>query len=293
MRTSERVTSGRVSKAVLVTGCSSGIGRAVAGRLATDGWTVYASARRPETIADLAALGCRILQLDVCHPDAARKAVETVERAEGAIGVLVNNAGYGLEGAIEEIPIDDARLELETNLLGPARLIQLVLPGMRGQRWGRVVNVSSVGGRLTVPGGAYYHASKHALEALSDALRFEVRGFGIEVIVVEPGAVRTLWVDKAAVEMESRLDPAGPYAAFDAAVARRLRSAHQGILKLAATSPEAVARAVERAISARRPRTRYVVPRAAELFTGSRRVLPDRAWDALMRRTLPTPGSPG
>ena len=288
MRTSERV-----SKAVLVTGCSSGIGRAVALCLAGHGWTVYASARRPETISELAAHGCRLLQLDVCDPDGARQAVETVEEIEGAVGVLVNNAGYGLEGAVEEVPIEDARTELETNFLGAARLTQLVLPGMRRQGWGRIVNMSSVGGRLTIPGGAYYHASKHALEALSDVLRFEVRGFGIDVIVIEPGAVRTRWVDKATVAMDSRSDPAGPYAAFDAAVARRLRGAHEGVLKLAARSPDAVARTVERAISARRPRTRYVVPRAAQLFTGSRRVLPDCAWDALMRRLFPTPGSPG
>jgi NAD(P)-dependent dehydrogenase (short-subunit alcohol dehydrogenase family) len=285
MRTSERV-----SNAVLVTGCSSGIGRAVARRLADHGWTVYASARRPETISQLAAHGCRLLQLDVCDPDSARHAVEAVEEAEGAVGVLVNNAGYGLEGAVEEISIDEARVELETNFLGPARLIRLVLPGMRRQGRGRIVNMSSVGGRLTVPGGAYYHASKHALEALSDVLRFEVRGFGIDVIVIEPGAVRTRWVDKASIGMASRADPAGPYAAFDDAVARRLRGAHEGVLRLAAKSPEAVARVVERAISARRPRTRYVVPRAAQLFTGSRRVLPDHVWDAFMRRLFPTPG---
>jgi NAD(P)-dependent dehydrogenase (short-subunit alcohol dehydrogenase family) len=287
MRTSERV-----SDAVLVTGCSSGIGRAVARRLADHGWTVYASARRPETISELAVHGCRLLQLDVCDADAARQAVEAVEEAEGAVGVLVNNAGYGLEGAVEEIPIDEARVELETNFLGPARLTQLVLPGMRHQGRGRIVNMSSVGGRLTIPGGAYYHASKHALEALSDVLRFEARGFGIDVIVIEPGAVRTRWVDKAAVAMESRSDPAGPYAAFDNAVARQLREAHEGVLKLFARSPEAVARVVERAISARRPRTRYVVPRAAQLFTGFRRVLPDRVWDAFLRQLFPTPGSP-
>lgn len=281
-----------MSNAVLVTGCSSGIGRSVARRLAGHGWTVYATARRPETISELAAHGCRLLQLDVCDPESARRAIEAVEEKEGAVGVLVNNAGYGLEGAVEEIPIDEARVELETNFVGPARLIQLVLPGMRRQGLGRIVNMSSVGGRLTVPGGAYYHASKHALEALSDVLRFEVRGFGIDVIVIEPGAVRTGWVDKAAIGMASRSDPAGPYAAFDDAVTRQLRGAHEGILKLAARSPEAVARVVERAISARRPRTRYVVPRAAQLFIGSRRVLPDRVWDALMRRLFSTPGSP-
>ena len=207
--------------------------------------------------------------------------------------MLVNNAGYGLEGAVEEVPIDDARMELETNFLGPARLIQLVLPGMRRQGRGRIVNMSSVGGRLTIPGGGYYHASKHALEALSDALRFEVRGFGIDVIVIEPGAVRTRWVDKAAIGMESRADPAGAYAAFDDAVARRLPGAHEGVLKLAARSPEAVARTVERAISACRPEPATSSHERRSSSSGPVAFCPTAPGTRCMRRLFPTPGSPG
>lgn len=279
------------SRAVLVTGCSTGMGRATATRLARHGWTVYATARRLDAIEDLAASGCRLLRLDVCDEASMLVAVATVEEAEGAVGVLVNNAGYGLEGAIEELPLAELRRQFETNLFGPVRLTQLVLPGMRRQRWGKVVNISSVGGRITVPGGGAYHASKHAVEALSDVLRFEVQGFGIDVVLIEPGAVASRWVEKSVSDIESRIDPTGPYAAFDRAVARRLESAHHGLLALAARSPEAVAMAVERAIVSPRPRPRYVVPAVGHLFTGTHRLLPDRAWDALMGRMLPSPAA--
>jgi NAD(P)-dependent dehydrogenase (short-subunit alcohol dehydrogenase family) len=284
---------GNVSKAVLITGCSTGIGRATAQHLAARGWTVYATARRPESIEDLAAHGCRLLRIDVCDEPSMQRAVEIVEAEEGAVGVLVNNAGYGLEGAVEEAPLDELRRQFETNLFGPTRLTQLVLSGMRRQGWGKVVNVSSVGGRITIPGGGAYHASKHALEALSDALRFEVRGFGIDVILIEPGAIRSSWVDTAVASMRRPRDRHSPYAAFDDAVTKRLRGAHEGLLALAAAGPESVAHVVERAITARRPRTRYAVPAAAALFIISRRWLPDRAWDAFMHRLLPSPGAPG
>ncbi len=202
-----------ISRAVLVTGCSSGIGRATAQRLAAGGWTVYASARRLETVADLD--GCRPLQLDVTDDASMRAAVERIEEEEGAVGVLVNNAGYSQSGAVESVPLDDARRQFETNVFGLARLTQLVLPGMRRQGWGRVVNVSSMGGRLTFPGGGWYHASKHAVEALSDALRFEVQGFGIDVVVIEPGLIRTSFAEAAVGSIEQ---DDGPYARFNAAV---------------------------------------------------------------------------
>src|SRR5881275_1987160 len=191
------------SRAVLITGCSTGIGRATAVRLAERGWPVYATARRLDTIRDLAGHGCKILALDVCDEASIRAAVDTVERAEGAVAVLVNNAGYGQEGAFEEVPMAEVRRQFETNVFGLARLTQLVLPGMRRQGWGKVVNLSSMGGRLTFPGGGVYHASKHAVEALSDALRFEVRGFGIDVITIEPGLIRTEFGDTAVGSIDS------------------------------------------------------------------------------------------
>src|SRR6266704_1470144 len=208
-----------VSRAVLITGCSTGIGRATAEHLATSGWRVYATARRPETIADLAARGCRTLALDVCDEASMRAAVETVERAEGAVGVLVNNAGYGQEGAFEETPMAEVRRQFETNVFGLIRLSQLALPGMRRQGWGRIVNLSSMGGRLTLPGGAFYHATKYAVEALSDALRFEVKPFGIDVVVIEPGPIRTRFGDTAIASIGSGTRDDSPYAAFNALLA--------------------------------------------------------------------------
>jgi NAD(P)-dependent dehydrogenase (short-subunit alcohol dehydrogenase family) len=278
------------SKAVLVTGCSSGIGKATAERLAACGWTVYATARRPETLADLAACGCRTLALDVTDEESMRAAVAAVEEQEGAVGVLVNNAGYSQSGPVEEIPPEDLRRQFETNVFGLVRLTQLALPGMRRQRWGRIVNVSSMGGRLTFPGGGAYHATKHAVEALSDALRFEVRGFGVDVVIVEPGLIRTSFGDTAVASLGSaRRD--GPYAGFTEAVGRATAQAYErGPLALLGAGPDAVARTIERAISARRPRARYPVTPSARLMLGLHALLPDRIWDAAMRAQFPSPG---
>jgi len=274
-----------ISKAVLVTGCSTGIGRATAEHLAQRGWTVYATARRPETISGLR--GCKTLALDVCDEASIRSAVDAVERAEGAVGVLVNNAGYGQEGAFEETPMAEVRRQFETNVFGLIRLTQLVLPGMRRQRWGRVVNLSSMGGRLTLPGGAFYHATKYAVEALSDALRFEVKPFGVDVVVVEPGPIRTQFGDTAiaAVHRVSRTD--SPYAEFNRVLAQRIKEAYEGPMGRLAAGPEAVARVIERAISAERPRTRYPITFAARFLMALRRWLPDRAFDGFLRTQFP------
>jgi NADP-dependent 3-hydroxy acid dehydrogenase YdfG len=179
------------SKAVLITGCSSGIGEATAKRLASHGWSVYASARRLESIEHLADGGCELLQLDVCDESSMRAAVETIEREHGAVGVLVNNAGYSQGGPIEQVPLQDVRRQFETNVFGLIALTQLVLGAMRSQHWGKIVNVGSMGGKLTLPGGGLYHATKYSLEAISDALRFEVRGFGVDVVLIEPGLITT------------------------------------------------------------------------------------------------------
>ena len=275
-----------VSRAVLVTGCSTGIGRATAERLAGNGWTVYATARRPDSIADLGERGCRTLTLDVTDEASMSAAVAAVEEAEGAVGALVNNAGYGLEGALEETPMDELRRQFETNVFGLVRLCQLVLPGMRRQRWGRIVNVSSMGGKLTFPGGGPYHATKHAVEALSDALRFEVRGFGVHVVVVEPGLIRTEFGQTA----QPVPSPAGsPYDGFTDAVGAAVTNAYHGWMGHFATGPEAVARVIERAIAARRPRTRYPVTIGARAVLVTRRLLPDRGFDAVLRTQYPTP----
>ena len=278
------------SKAVLITGCSSGIGHATAEHLAERGWTVYATARRTDSIADLAERGCKTLSLDVTDEDSMRAAVAAVEEAEGAVGALVNNAGYSQSGAVETLPLERLRAQFETNVFGLVRMCQLVLPGMRRQGWGRIVNVSSMGGRLTFPGGGAYHGTKHAVEALSDALRFEVRGFGVDVVVIEPGLIKTRFGETAAGSIDAAAaEGDDPYGEFNAAVSTGTAEVYEGPLARLGGGPETVARAIERAITSRRPKTRYKVTPSARLALAQRRLLTDRAWDAFMRTQFPTP----
>jgi len=218
-------------------------------------------------------------------------AVAAVEASEGAVGVLVNNAGYSQSGAIESVSLEAVRRQFETNVFGLARLTQLVLPAMRAQHWGRIVNVGSMGGRLTLPGGGYYHASKYALEAYSDALRFEVSGFGVAVVLIEPGLIVTDFGEVAAgtvAAVSSEADDS-PYTAFNAAVAALTKGAYEGPMRRLGAGPDRVARAIERAISARRPPARVTVTASARLMIGMRRLLGDRAWDAAMRAQYPAP----
>jgi NAD(P)-dependent dehydrogenase (short-subunit alcohol dehydrogenase family) len=259
-------------------------------RLARGGWKVYATARRPDTLEELKAAGCEVLAHDVNDEQSMRDAVSAVEKAEGAVGVLINNAGYEQAGTIEEVPLDLVRKEFETNVFGLVQLTQLVLPGMRAQRWGRVVNLSSVGGRLTFPAGGFYHASKFALEAISDALRFEVRGFGIRVIVVEPGIIRTRFGETAtATAGDVDAPPEGPYASLNDAAKKAIEQAYEGWMSRFSGDADKVARVIEKAVSSPRPRTRYVVTAGARSMILARRLLPDRAFDALLGVQFPTP----
>jgi NAD(P)-dependent dehydrogenase (short-subunit alcohol dehydrogenase family) len=279
-----------ISKAVLVTGCSSGIGRATAEHLAKKGWNVYATARRVESIADLEEAGCKLLALDVTDEASMAAAVSAVEAAEGAVGVLVNNAGYSQSGAVEDVPLDVVRAQFETNVFGLLRMTQLVLPKMREQRWGKVVNVGSMGGTLVFPGGGIYHASKYALEALSDALRFELKGFGIDVVLIQPGLIRTRFGEVAVGSIESAAPAAGPNAEFYAAVAVATKGVYEmGPLAIFGRGPEAVAKAIERAISSRRPRPRYRVTPSARMLMTQRSLMSDRMWDAFLRSQFPRP----
>jgi NAD(P)-dependent dehydrogenase (short-subunit alcohol dehydrogenase family) len=279
------------SDAVLITGCSSGIGRATAERLAVRGFTVYATARRVEAIADLEARGCRTMALDVTDEASMQAAVDAVAEEHGAVGALVNNAGYSQSGAIEEVPIDDVRRQFETNVFGLVRMCQLVLPGMRAQRSGRIVNVSSMGANFTFPGGGFYHATKYAVEAISDALRFEVAGFGIEVVIVQPGLIRTHFADAASGAIEASTPTDGPYAAFNAAVADSTRSVYErGPLARLGGGPETVARTIERAITAKSPKIRYRVTPSARLLVGQRAVMTDGMWDRMLATQFPRPG---
>ena len=275
------------SKTVLITGCSSGIGHATAERLAADGWKVYATARRPETIEDLKAKGCETLALDVTDEASMQNAVGAVIEREGAVGVLVNNAGYSQSGAVETVSLDEVRRQFETNVFGLTRMCQLVLPGMREARYGKIVNIGSMGGRLTFPGGGFYHGTKYAVEALSDALRFEVRGFGVDVILIEPGLITTNFGETAVATVTDEVD--GAYTHFNRKVSKLTTDAYNGPMAKLGAGPEAVAATIAKAISAKRPKARYPVTLSAHLLINQRRLTPDRVWDVMMRSQYPTP----
>ena len=280
-----------VSKAVLITGCSSGIGHATALFLQKKGYAVWASARKVESLAALAEAGCRTLALDVTDEGSMRAAVQAVEAAHGAVGVLVNNAGYSQSGAVEAVPMDRIRAQFETNVFGLVRLTQLALPKMRAQRWGRIINLSSMGGKLVFPGGGYYHATKYAVEALSDALRFEVRGFGIAVVLIEPGLIKSGF-GEAAVGAMGAPGGDGAYAEFHKEVARATKESYEkGPLAKLAGSPEDVAEVIEKAIRKSSPKARYTVSSSAKLLLLQRKLFTDRAWDRFLRGQMPSPGA--
>ncbi len=276
---------------VLITGCSSGIGRATALSLHEAGLTVYASARNVESLADLADMGIHTLRLDVTDEESMTAAVTAVEADAGSVGALINNAGYGLYGPVEQQPMSEVRRQFETNFFGLVRLTQLVLPGMRRARRGRIVNVSSMGGRTTLPGGAFYHASKHAVEAFSDALRMEVAQFGIDVVLIEPGPVKTPWNDVAAASVSTAGQPAeaDPYAAFKAAVVASFGTGTTGPIARLASTAEDIGAVITSAVTARRPRTRYLINPLAKITVGMKALLPDRAYDAALRRQYGLP----
>src|SRR3954451_10238261 len=199
------------SKSVLITGCAPGTGAAPAAELAPD-FTVYATARKVETLRDLEAQGCRVLPLDVTDEESMRAAVEQVDADEGAVWALVNNAGYSQSGALETLTMESVRAQFETNVFGLLRMTQLVLPGMRRAGGGRIVNIGSMGGKLTFPGGGVYHATKYSVEALSDAMRFEVAGFGVRVVLIDPGLIRSGFAEAAVATVDH---DDGPYATFN------------------------------------------------------------------------------
>ncbi|MER5515253.1 oxidoreductase [Streptomyces sp. NPDC002763] len=274
-------------KVALVTGASSGIGEAAARQLQKAGFVVYGAARRTDRMSGLAASGVRTLELDVTSETSVGNAVAEIVAAQGRIDVLVNNAGYGSYGALEDVPMEEARAQIEVNVFGLARLTQLVLPHMRAQRSGTIVNISSMGGRFATPMGAWYHASKYAVEGLSDALRLELKRFGIDVVLIEPGSIRTEWGAIAADRLRAT-SSGGPYAEQADAMAKSLERSSQPGTRM--TSPATViGRAVAKAATTRHPRTRYRVGFGARPLILLSRLLPDRAFDALVKRSSGVP----
>lgn len=276
------------SKVILITGCSTGIGRATAERLARAGHTVYATARRVEAIDDLRAAGCRTLALDVTDEASMTAAVDAVLAEQGRIDGLVNNAGYSQSGAVETVAPDDLRRQFETNVFGLVRMCQLVLPSMREAGSGRIVNISSMGANFTFPGGGVYHATKYAVEAISDALRFEVKGFGVGVTVIQPGLIRTHFAETAGDEIAAG---DGPYATFNATVARTTAEVYEkGPLARLGSEPDLVAKAIEHALTARRAPLRKRVSPSAHVLVGQRRLMTDGMWDRFVATQFTHPG---
>ena len=272
-------------KVALVTGGSSGIGEATAIRLHELGFITYAAARRIERMKHLTKLGIRPLAMDVSNEESLRSGVEHILADTGRINVLVNAAGYGSYGAVEDVPLAEARNQFEVNVFGAARLTQLVLPQMREQRSGTIVNITSMGGKIYTPLGAWYHATKHALEALSDCLRMELKPFGINVVVIEPGGIRTQWPAIAADKVRA-VSGTGPYAPQGTAVAASLVSEST---QRRSSPPELIGKTIGKAVTARRPKTRYAVGYGAKPMIFLHGLLPDRAFDAFISRAVGMP----
>ena len=272
-------------KTVLITGCSTGIGWAAAEAFLDAGCVVFATARRAESLTGLEAKGCRVLPLDVTDELSMTAAVQAIAAQTGGVDVLVNNAGYGLNGPVEELEMQKVRHEFETNVFGLVRLCQLVLPEMRHRARGRIINVGSIGGSFTAPGAGAYHASKYAVEAFTDALRAETKPFGIDVVLIKPTGVRTLFFNKINATLP-QTGPQSPYAFFKenfAKITERMASSSGYGL----TTPESVARIILRAATSPRPRTRYIAGSSGHLYLAMRKALPDRSWDALMALQFP------
>lgn len=269
-------------KVILITGASSGIGYDAALALAARGHRVYAAARRVELMEPLKAKGIVPLQMDVTDEQSMVERVNLVLQWEGRIDVLVNNAGYGYFGAVENVTMEEARRQLEVNVFGLARLCQLVLPTMRKQGSGRIVNTSSIAGKIVLPFGAWYNVSKYSVEALSDALRMEVKPFGIDVVMIEPGGIKTDWGLIAARHLKE--SSAGtPYEADGSRFADVM---HYGYSSNLLSKPRVITRAILRAVDSRRPKARYRTGRASHTLVLLHNLLPTRCWDALMRRAV-------
>ena len=268
----------KVPKVALITGASSGIGEATALRLSALGLTVYASARRVERMSRLAAQGVRVLPIDVTDDASMTAGVDTILDETGRIDVLVNNAGYGSFGALEDVPLSEARAQFEVNVFGLARLTQLLLPTMRAQKSGKIINISSIGGKVYEPLGAWYHSTKFAVEGLSDSLRLELKPFGIKVVIIEPGAIRTEWngIARENLLQVSGDTAYGPLARSVAATMEAADHPSQG------SDPSVVADAIAAAVKARHPKTRYAIGAFARSAVLGRKLLPDRAMDAVL-----------
>ena len=266
-----------MKKVILITGASAGMGKEFARHLLKDGHIVYGAARRVDKMDDIKKLGVKVLEMDVTNDASMVKGVDAIIKVEGRIDVLINNAGFGSYGAIEDVAISDAKYQLDVNVFGAARLAQLVIPHMRKEHFGRIINISSIGGKMALPFGGWYHASKFALEALSDCLRNEVDQFGIDVVVIEPGGVKTEWGEIAVDNLLKTSGKSPLYGTLANKLANMLKSIEDKV-----ADPIVIVKLVQKAIAAKKPKTRYVGGYMAKLGLFMRSLLPDRTFDKVM-----------
>lgn len=265
-----------MAKVILITGASSGIGREAAILLASKGEIVYGAARRTDKMEDLKAKGIRLLEMDVTKEESMVQGIDEIIRREKRIDVLVNNAGYGSYGALEDVPLSEARYQFEVNIFGLARLCQLVLPAMRAQHSGRIINISSIGGSFGEPNGSWYHATKYALEGLSDSLRMELKQFGIDVVIIKPGAIRTEWNK---IARENMIKVSGHTAYKDLAQKQfKLFERADGKID---SPPMVIAKVIDKAIYAAKPKTRYLAGAGAKPLYFIKYFISDRMFDSL------------
>ena|SRR6202012_3022074 len=265
-----------MKKVILITGASSGMGKDFAIELLKDGNIVYGAARRVDKMDDIKALGVKVLEMDVTDDASMVKGVESILKAEGRLDVLINNAGFGSYGALEDVSMSDAKYQLEVNVFGAARLIQLALPSMRKHKYGRIINISSVGGKVALPFGGWYHASKFALEALSDTLRNEIKQFGIDVVVIEPGGIESEW---SGIANDNLIKVSGNtvYGEMAKKLAGSLRDVETKV-----PGPKVITKMVKEAINVKQPKTRYSGGYMAGPLLFMRKLLSDRMLDKMI-----------
>lgn len=264
-----------MKKVILITGASSGMGKVTAEELIKDGHTVYCAARSVEKMKDLEQMGGKILKMDVSDEQSLEASVDEIISAEGKIDVLWNNAGFGLYGPVEEISIDKARYQFDVNLFGLAKLTQKVLPHMREKRNGLIINTSSMGGKIYTPLGAWYHATKHAVEGFSDCLRLELKEFNINVVVLEPGLIDTGF----AAGVEHHFAPEAMNGAYKRIV-QAVLNASSGSMKM--SPPTVIANTVRKIVNSKKPKTRYLVGSMAKPLVYIRRIFGDKLYDKII-----------
>lgn len=265
-------------KVILITGATSGIGFQAAELLVKQGHIVYGAGRQAEKLKELETIGVKALHLDVTNEASTKLAVKEILNQEGKIDVLVNNAGYGAYGAIEDVSLEEAKRQFEVNLFGVARLTQLILPSMRKQKSGKIINISSMGGRVTTYFGAWYHATKYALEAFSDALRMEVKAFGIDVAIIEPGGIKTPWGFIAA----DNLATSAKGGAYETAALKTAKGIQKQYASKMMSDPKVIAKAIAKVVNQKKPKTRYLIGFAAKPIVFLHTILPTRLFDWMM-----------